>query len=142
MSNQLINKCINIAIILILIGQFSILLYNSKTTYSKIQNKNISIENFSSIVLSKYGITSFGSEKLSKKNKNLIFLEGISYLENDFYKIYGKDINLDLSTETSSSDKAVEVINYMGTMKSEGFKNEATIGVILFYGKSSFYFDD
>ena len=59
--------------------------------------KNITVENFSSIVLSKSGITKIGSEKLNKIDDNNIYLEGKSYLENKEYKIYGKNISINLS---------------------------------------------
>ena len=59
--------------------------------------KTITVENFSSIVLSNSGITKIGSEKLNKIDDNNIYLEGKSYLENKEYKIYGKNISINLS---------------------------------------------
>ena len=58
--------------------------------------KTITVENFSSIVLSNSGITKIGSEKLNKIDDNNIYLEGKSYLENKEYKIYGKNITIKL----------------------------------------------
>ena len=58
--------------------------------------KTITVENFSSIVLSNSGITKIGSEKLNKIDENNIYLEGKSYFENKEYKIYGKNITINL----------------------------------------------
>jgi len=142
MNSLKIKKILNILIFLILFIQLMIIYYNSKISPVNIQKKNITIENFSSILLSKYGVTYFGSEKLSKKDEINIFLEGLSYLENDFYKIYGKDIHLNVESEISYSDKPVKTINSMGTMKASGFKNDANIGKIYFLGDSIFNFND
>ena len=143
MNDYFLNKItLNTAIIIILIFQLIIIIINSNSTFSSISKKNISVENFSSIALSKYGMTSFGSEKLIKKNDNNIFLEGVAYLENDKYKIYGKDINLDIKSEVSYSEKSVEVVNSLGKMNSIGFKNFAGEGKIIFYGQSKFIFHE
>ena len=118
--------------------QIGIIYFNLKIAPSEIKKKNISLENFSSIVFSKYGITSFGADKLNKIDEFNIFLEGSSYLENDFYKIYGKDIIINTKTEVSSSERAVEVINSMGTMNANGFKNLGAEGKIYFTGEAIF----
>ena len=135
LNNQ---KILNISIFIILLIQLIIIFFNSNSSFSNIGNKNITVENFSSIVMSKYGMTSFGSEKLIKKDENNIFLEGVAYLENDVYKIYGRDISIDIKSEVSSSEKSVEVVNSMGTMNSLGFKNIAAEGKIYFLGESKF----
>ena len=67
-----------------------------------------------------------------------IFLEGKSYLENKEYKIYGKNININLSDEVSSSDEAVEVINSMGILNAKGFKSLEYEGKIIFKGEVEF----
>ena len=67
---------------------------NQKPLTENFSQKNITVENFSSIVLSKSGITKIGSEKLNKIDENNIYLEGKSYLENKEYKIYGKNISI------------------------------------------------
>ena len=108
----------------------------------KFKKKNISVENFSSFALTKYGITSFGSEKLNRLDQYNIFLEGNSYLENEVYKIYGKDININTKSEVSSSGMPVEVINSMGTMNANGFKNIGVEGKIYFLGESKFTFHE
>jgi hypothetical protein len=100
--------------------------------------KNISVENFSSIILSNSGITKIGSEKLNKIDENNIYLAGLSYLENKDYKIYGKNISIDMKEEISISDESVEVINSMGVLNAEGFKNFDSEGKILFNGKVTF----
>jgi len=142
MSSFFIKKYTNFFIATILLIQLSIIIYNSKTNNKEIQKRGISVENFSSIIFSNYGITSFGSEKLIKKDENNIYLEGISYMENKTYKIYGKDIKINISEETSSSDQPVEVVNSMGTMNSESFKNQSKIGKIFFIGSSTFKFHE
>ena len=98
----------------------------------------MTVENFSSIVLSKSGITKIGSEKLNKFDENVIFLEGKSYLENKEYKIYGENISINLSQEISNSNEPVEVINKMGILKAQGFKNYDYEGKIFFEGEVVF----
>ena len=133
---------VNLLIVLILIAQVFIIYINSKVTFDEIQKKDISIENFSSIALGKYGITTFGSEKLNKLNEDNIFLEGSSYLENKVYKIYGVDIYINTKSEVSYSDQPVEVINSSGKMNSNGFKNVGAEGKIYFLGESKFIFNE
>ena len=100
--------------------------------------KKITVENFSSIVLSKSGMTKIGSEKLNKIDENNIYLEGKSYLENKEYKIYGNDISINLLEEISESDEVVKVINNMGSLKAQGFKNFDNDGKIIFIGRVEF----
>ena len=138
MTNKLSKKIINIIIIIILGLQFLIYLINQKPFTENFSQKRISVENFSSIVLSKSGITKIGSEKLNKIDENRIYLEGESYLENKKYKIYGKNISINLSDEISSSSDPVKVINSMGTLKAKGFKNLDYNGKIIFMGKVEF----
>ena len=72
---------------------------DQKPLSENFSQKNITVENFSSIVLSNSGITKIGSEKLNKIDENNIFLEGESYLENKEYKVYGKNISINLYNE-------------------------------------------
>ncbi len=138
MINFLSKKIINILIILALVIQFLIYVINQKPLTTNFSQKKITVENFSSIVLSKSGITKIGSEKLNKIDEYNIFLEGKSYLENKEYKIYGKNININLSEEISNSDEAVEVINSMGILNAEGFKSLENEGKIFFKGEVEF----
>ena len=142
MNNFIIHRFFNLLIVVILISQVSIIYFNSKVSFEEIKKKNISIENFSSFALSKYGITSFGSEKLNKLDENNIFLEGSSYLENDVYKIYGKDISINTKSEVSSSEMPVEMVNSMGVMNANGFKSIGIEGKIYFLGESKFTFHE
>ena len=141
MINYLSKRVIDIVIIIILISQCFIFFYNQKPLTENFTQKTISVENFSSIVLSNSGITKIGSEKLNKIDDDNIFLEGKSYLENKEYKIYGKNILISLSKEMSNSDNSVEVINKMGSLKAQGFKNYDNDGKILFEGKVEFVFN-
>ena len=138
MINYLSKKIINILIIFALVIQVIIYVYNQKPLSTNFSQKKITVENFSSIVLSKSGITKIGSEKLNKIDEYNIFLEGISYLENKEYKIYGKNININLSKEVSNSDEAVEVINSMGILNAKGFKSLEYEGKIIFKGEVEF----
>ena len=142
MNSYISHRFLSLIIIIILISQVGIIYFNSKVSFEEIQKKNISVENFSSFALSKYGITSFGSEKLNRIDEYNIFLEGNSYLENDAYKIYGKDISVNTKSEVSSSDMPVEVVNSMGTMNANGFKNIGVKGKIYFLGESKFTFHE
>ena len=142
MNSYIIYRFLNFLIVVILISQVVIIYFNSKVSFEKIQKKNISVENFSSFALSKYGITYFGSEKLNRLDEYNIFLEGNSYLENNVYKIYGKDISINTKSEVSSSDMPVEVINSMGTMNANGFRNIGVEGKIYFLGESKFTFHE
>ena len=83
------SKIINALIIFVLGIQCFIYLLNQKPMTENFSQKTITVENFSSIVLSNSGITKIGSEKLNKIDENHIYLEGKSYLENKEYKIYG-----------------------------------------------------
>ena len=134
MTNKLSKKIINIIIIILLGLQFFIYLINQKPFTENFSQKRISVENFSSIVLSKSGITKIGSEKLNKIDENRIYLEGESYLENKEYKIYGKNISINLLDEISSSSDPVKVISSMGTLNAKGFKNLDYDGKIIFMG--------
>ncbi len=138
MINYISKKFINIFIIFALVIQVIIFIYNQKPITTNFSQKNITVENFSSIVLSKSGMTKIGSEKLNKIDANNIFLEGKSYLENKKYKIYGNNININLSEEISNSDEVVEVINSMGVLKAEGFKSLEYESKIIFKGKVEF----
>ena len=102
MINYLGNKIINTLIIIFLGAQCLIFFLNQKPLTKNFSQKNITVENFSSIVLSKSGITKIGSEKLNKIDEDNIYLEGNSYLENKEYKIYGKNISINLTKEISS----------------------------------------
>ena len=138
MINYLSKKVINILIIVILGAQCLIFFLNQQPLTKNFSQKNITVENFSSIVLSKSGITNIGSEKLNKIDEDNIYLEGNSYLENKEYKIYGKNISINLSKEISKSDENVEVINNMGLLKAQGFKNLDYDGKIFFEGEVEF----
>ena len=141
MINYLIRKKINILIIVILGMQILIYLYNQKPLTENFSQKTITVEKFSSIVLSNSGITKIGSEKLNKIDEDNIYLEGKSYLENKEYKIYGRNISINLSEEISRSDEFVEVINKMGSLKAQGFKNHDYDGRIFFEGEVKFVID-
>ena len=142
MINLLSKKKINILILCFLVFQICIFFYNQKKQKENFNKKNITVENFSSIVLSNSGITKIGSEKLNKIDDDNIFLEGKSYLENKKYKIFGENIHVNLDKEISNSDENVKVINSMGTLKASGFKNLDTDGKIIFYGKVKFVTND
>ena len=142
MINQLSKKFTTILILLLLGLQAAIYLYNQKPLYVSFSKKNITVENFSSIVLSNSGITKIGSEKLNKIDDQNIDLIGESYLENDEYKIYGENISINLADEISYSDEAVKVINKMGTLKAEGFKNLDYEGKIFFSGAIEFIINE
>ena len=136
--NKIIPKIINISIFMALCFQAFIYYYNTKPSNKVFTQKSISVENFSSIVLSKSGITKIGSEKLNKIDDNNIYLQGSSYLENKEYKIYGSDISINMEKEISLSDQSVEVINSMGTLNAQGFKNFDSKGKIFFEGEVTF----
>ena len=138
MINYLSKKIINFLVIIILGVQCFIYFFNQKPLTENFSQKTITVENFSSIVLSKSGITKIGSEKLHKIDNDNIYLEGKSYLENREYKIYGKNISINLSKEISKSDESVEVINKMGLLKAQGFKNIDYDGKIFFEGEVEF----
>ena len=138
MNLKLNKKIFNILIIVFLGIQLFIYIYNQKPLNENFSQKKITVENFSSIVLSKSGINKIGSEKLNKIDENNIYLQGNSYLENQDYKIYGKNISINLSEEISNSDDPVEVINSMGTLRGKGFKNLDYDGKIIFKGEVEF----
>tara|TARA_B100001057_G_C22394164_1_gene773387 strand:- start:25 stop:453 length:429 start_codon:yes stop_codon:yes gene_type:complete len=138
MINYFIKKITTLLIVICLGLQVFILLYNQKPMTENFSQKKITVENFSSIVLSKSGMTKIGSEKLNKIDENNIYLEGKSYLENKEYKIYGNDISINLLEEISESDEVVKVINNMGSLKAQGFKNFDNDGKIIFIGRVEF----
>ena len=138
MINYLGKRIFNFIIIIILALQCFIFIFNQKPLTENFSQKKISVENFSSIVLSNSGITKIGSEKLNKIDDNNIFLEGNSYLENKEYEIYGRNISINLSEEISKSDESVRVINKMGLLNAQGFKNFDYDGKIFFEGEVVF----
>lgn len=132
------SKIINALIIFVVGIQCFIYFLNQKPLTENFSQKTITVENFSSIVLSNSGITKIGSEKLNKIDENHIYLDGKSYLENKEYKIYGKDITIKLNEEISNSNEPVEIINKMGLLKAQGFKNYDNDGKIFFEGEVEF----
>ena len=139
---KLFPKVLNTIIFLILVIQTFIYYLNTKSSTKVFSQKSVSVENFSSIVLSKSGMTKIGSEKLNKIDDNNISLEGISYLENSKYKIYGSNIFINIEDDVSYSNDDVEVINSMGILNAEGFTNLDSEGKILFKGKVTFISHD
>ncbi len=142
MINYFSKKTINIFIIIIFGIQLYIYFVNKKPLTENFSQKTITVENFSSIVLSNSGITKVGSEKLNKIDDDNIYLEGKSYLENKEYKIYGKNISINISEEISNSNEPVEVINKMGLLKAQGFKNLDYDGKIFFSGEVEFVINE
>ena len=134
MSKFLRENIFNILIFLLLSIQIFMYYYDNKPSSKVFSQKSMSVENFSSIVLSKSGLTKIGSEKLNKIDEDNFFLQGKSYLENDEYKIYGEDISINLNEDISHSKKSVQVINSMGTLDAKGFRNIDSEGKIYFDG--------
>tara|TARA_B100001248_G_scaffold257061_2_gene238986 strand:- start:592 stop:1020 length:429 start_codon:yes stop_codon:yes gene_type:complete len=142
MINFYNKKVINILIIFLLGVQVIIYIYNQRPLSKNFSQKNTTVENFSSIVLSKSGITKVGSEKLNKIDDDNIYLEGDSYLENKEYKIYGKNILIKIKEEISNSNDPVKVINSMGELNAKGFKNLDYESIIIFRGEVEFIIDE
>jgi len=134
MSKLLRENIFNILIFLLLSIQVFMYYYDNRPSSKVFSQKSMSVENFSSIVLSKSGLTKIGSEKLNKIDEDNFFLQGKSYLENNEYKIYGQDISINLNEDISHSKKSVQVINSMGTLDANGFKNIDSEGKIYFDG--------
>ena len=134
MSKFLRENIFNILIFLLLSIQAFMYYYDNRPSSKIFSQKSMSVENFSSIVLSKSGLTKIGSEKLNKIDENNFFLQGKSYLENNEYKIYGEDISINLIEDFSHSKKSVQVINSMGTLDAKGFRNIDSEGKIYFDG--------
>ena len=142
MSKFLRENVFNILIFFLLSIQAFMYYYDNRPSSKVFSKKSMSVENFSSIVLSKSGLTKIGSEKLNKIDENSIYLEGKSYLENKDYKIYGNNISIDMEKETSQSNESVEVINSMGKLRASGFKNISLEGKIYFSGEVIFISND
>ena len=142
MNRSLVNKIINILLFIVLSLQILIYYHNTQTSTQVLNQQNISVENFSSIIFNQSGLTKIGSKKLNKVNENQIFLEGKSYLENKEYKIYGEDIEIKLDEEVSSSQKPVQVINSMGILNAQGFRNIDSENKIYFDGSVTFITND
>ena len=134
MNKLLRENIFNILIFLLLSIQAFMYYYDNRPSSKVFSQKSMSVENFSSIVLSKSGLTKIGSEKLNKIDENNFFLQGKSYLENNKYKIYGEDISINLIEDFSHSKKSVQVINSMGTLDAKGFRNIDSEGKIYFDG--------
>ena len=134
MSKFLRENFFNILIFLLLTIQAFMYYYDNRPSSKVFSQRSMSVENFSSIVLSKSGLTKIGSEKLNKIDEDNFFLQGKSYLENDEYKIYGEDISINLIEDISHSERSVQVINSMGTLDAKGFRNIDSEGKIYFDG--------
>ncbi len=134
MSKFLRENVFNILIFLLLSVQAFMYFYDNRPSSKIFSQKSMSVENFSSIVLGKSGLTKIGSEKLNKIDEDNFFLQGKSYLENNEYKIYGEDISINLNKDISHSKKSVQVINSMGTLDAKGFRNIDSEGKIYFDG--------
>ena len=142
MINLLNNKIINFLIIIFLAIQIFIYIVNQKPLTENFSQKSITVENFSTIVLSNSGITKISSEKLNRVDENNIYLEGKSYMENKEYKIYGGNIYININEEVSKSDEDVKVINDMGVLNAKGFENQDHEGKIIFKGEVNFVIID
>ena len=140
--NKYFTKIYGALIFFIILTQAFIYYYNTKPSTKVFSEKSISVENFSSIVLSKSGMTKIGSEKLNKIDEDNIFLQGQSYLENKDYKIYGNNISIDMKNEISQSKDNVKVINSMGVLNASGFKNVSSESKIYFIGQVIFKIND
>ena len=138
MSKFLKENIFNFLIFLLLSLQAFMYYYDNKPSSKVYSQKSMSVENFSSIVLSNSGLTKIGSDKLNKIDVDQFFLQGKSYLENKEYKIYGEDISINLIEEISYSKKSVQVINSMGTLEAHGFKNIDSEGKMYFDGIVTF----
>ena len=138
MNKFLRGNIFNILIFLLLSIQAFMFYYDNRPSSKVFSQKSMSVENFSSIVLSKSGLTKIGSEKLNKIDEDNFFLQGKSYLENNEYKIYGEDISINLIEDISHSKKSVQVINSMGTLDAKGFRNIDSEGKIYFDGIVTF----
>ena len=134
MSKFLRENIFNILIFLLLSIQAFMYYYDNRPSSKVFSQKSMSVENFSSIVLSKSGLTKIGSEKLNKIDEDNFFLQGKSYLENNEYKIYGEDISINLNEDISHSKKSVQVVNSMGILDAKGFRNIDSEGKIYFDG--------
>lgn len=134
MSKFLRENVFNILIFLLLSIQALMYYYDNRPSSKVFSQKSMSVENFSSIVLGKSGLTKIGSEKLNKIDEDNFFLQGKSYLENNEYKLYGEDISINLNEDISHSKKSVQVINSMGTLDAKGFRNIDSEGKIYFDG--------
>ena len=134
MSKFLRENVFNILIFLLLSIQAFMYYYDNKPSSKVFSQKSMSVENFSSIILGKSGLTKIGSEKLNKIDEDNFFLQGKSYLENNEYKIYGEDISINLNEDISHSKKSVQVINSIGTLDAKGFRNIDSEGKIYFDG--------
>ena len=134
MSKFLRENIFNILIFLLLSIQAFMYYYDNRPSSKVFSQKSMSVENFSSILLSKSGLTKIGSEKLNKIDEDNFFLQGKSYLENNEYKIYGEDILINLNEDISHSKKSVQVINSMGTLDAKAFRNIDSEGKIYFDG--------
>ena len=134
MSKFLRENVFNILIFLLLSIQAFMYYYDNRPSSKVFSQKSMSVENFSSIILGKSGLTKIGSEKLNKIDEDNFFLQGKSYLENNEYKIYGEDISINLNEDISHSKKSVQVINSMGILDAKGFRNIDSEGKIYFDG--------
>ena len=138
MSKFLRENIFNILIFFLLSIQALMYYFDNRPSSKVFSQKSMSFENFSSIALSKSGLTKIGSEKLNKIDEDNFFLQGKSYLENNEYKIYGEDISINLIEDISHSKKSVQVINSMGTLDAKGFRNIDSEGKIYFDGIAIF----
>ncbi len=138
MNKYFRGNFLNIAIFFLLVSQVLIYYYDNKPSSKVFSQKSMSVENFSSIVLSKSGLTKIGSEKLNKIDEDHFFLQGESYLENNEYKIYGENIFINLIEDITHSKKPVYVINSMGTLNAKGFRNIDSESKIYFDGNVIF----
>jgi len=134
MSKFLRENILSILIFLLLSIQAFMYYYDNRPSSKIFSQKRMSVENFSSIILGKSGLTKIGSEKLNKIDNDNFFLQGKSYLENDEYKIYGEDISINLNEDISYSKKSVQVINSIGVLDAKGFRNIDSKGKIYFDG--------
>ena len=139
MSNILKKINLNLIIIILLLSQLIIFIFNSPTEITTFNYRSDSLEKFTTMISGENGVDIIEADKLIKINDDKTLLVGNTSLKNNEYEISSKNVTVDSENKITSSLDKTETTNHQGTLKSEGFEYNQDTGIIKFNGESEFY---
>ena len=142
MSNILKKINLNLIIIILLLSQLIIFIFNSPTEITTFNYRSDSLEKFTTMILGEKGVDVIAADKMIKINDGRTLLIGNTSLKNNEYEISSQNVTIDSQNKMTSSSDKTQTINHQGTLKSEGFEYDQNTDIIKFNGESEFSTDD
>ncbi len=141
MNSTGIQKSFNYLIVILLVIQSIIFIYNSKAPKNALLKISNSVERFTTMVSGDDGVDIVSADKLIKVNDDLTLLSGEASLKNNEYEIKSSDVTVDSKNKKTFSENRTITKNKQGTVISDGFEYDQESGIIFFNGESEFYAD-